>query len=180
MPEQNPECPECGKVFSSEEYLDKHIEVDHGGEILEVPDESFEFKPDIEEIDRKFLIGLATGLIVVLALIAGYSYMESMDRVEITVVTCESCDYSSFRQTTDELFNTNYREVDYQSEEGQQLIEKYDLFYVPGFIFEKEVENRENFTRIRAVLVEFEDAYVLPDKGNEAAQRMSEGISLDR
>lgn len=121
-----------------------------------------------------------TGFLVTASVIGGYTVMDGEDRaVGITVVSCENCSYSKFRETTGELFPTEYREVGYRSEEGQRLIQKYELNYIPGFIFDREVRDAENFTRIRSVLVEFDDAYVLPDRGIEAAQRVSDGIQLN-
>ncbi|MFB6209005.1 MAG: C2H2-type zinc finger protein [Candidatus Nanohaloarchaea archaeon] len=178
MAEKNPECPECGKSFTSQKYLKKHIDAEHGGEALEVPDEN---GIGMEFPDGEFALGVMTGVVVAVLLLGVYSvggdYLRSQP-FEVTVVTCDSCNYSDFRKTTNELFNVKYRQVDYRSEKGQRLIEKYNLYYVPGFIFDKEVRNRENFTMVKSVLVEFEDAYVLPDKGNRAAQRMSRGKSL--
>lgn len=175
--EEEYQCSECGKVFSSEELLEKHSEMEHGHPaIYEVKE--FEL-PEIH-FNRSQLTGFLLGFLLAFGLIGGYTVIDNMEStVGITVVTCDNCSYSKFRQTTDQLMKTEYREVDYQSEEGQKLIQKYNLNYVPGFIFDKKLENAENFTEIKSVVVEFDDAYVLPDKGVEAAQRQSEGMSLE-
>ncbi|MFT4867572.1 MAG: hypothetical protein ACI9LV_000173 [Candidatus Nanohaloarchaea archaeon] len=172
-------CSECGKIFGSGDTLLKHWDLEHGG--IEQKNELAEFGIPETSLDRESAAGFAIGFLLTAALIGGFVYMQSQEpAVDITVVTCENCSYGEFRNTTGELFKVNYHEVDYRSEEGQRLVEKYDLYYVPGFIFDREVENRENFTRIESVVVEFDDAYVLPDKGVTAAQRVSEGRSLDR
>lgn len=197
-------CGECGKNFGSLETLHEHQEMEHGDSV----EENNEGAPEIFEhlmFSREQLIGAVLGFILAGFFITGINYVQAAEidfnermesdfreplsktykdmttpEIEITVVNCENCSYSRFRKETDELMKANYREVDYESDEGQRLIEKYDLYYVPGFIFDKEVEKTENFTRIESMLVEFDDAYVLPDKGFETAQRVSEGKSLDR
>jgi hypothetical protein len=100
--------------------------------------------------------------------------------VSITVVTCENCSYNRFTTATDRIFDASYREVDYQSEKGQQIMQKYDIRYVPGFVFSKNVEDAANYTGVAHQLVAFEDAYVLSDTGDEVAQRFSSGFSLNQ
>jgi hypothetical protein len=197
-------CEECGKNFGSRETLHEHQELEHEDALEEKNEED----PEIFEhlmFNREQLIGAFLGFVLAGFFITGINYVqaaeidfnERMDsdfkepisktykdmttpEVEITVVTCDNCSYSRFKEETDEIMKADYREVDYGSEEGQMLIKKYDLYYVPGFIFDKKVEKTENFTRIESTLVEFDDAYVLPDRGIETAQRVSEGKSLDR
>ncbi|MFT4892686.1 MAG: hypothetical protein ACI8Z7_000468 [Candidatus Nanohaloarchaea archaeon] len=171
-------CSECGKIFSEEELLERHIELEHGGNAGKEAVDKGRFS--ISGISRENVFGLILGVVLAVVLIAGFNYVNADKPVEVTVVTCGNCSYSEFRDSTGELFDVEYREVNYSSSEGQRLIEKYDLYYVPGFIFEKEVEDRENFTRIKSVVVEFDESYVLPDKGVTAAQRVSDGKSLDR
>lgn len=171
-------CSECGKAFSSDEMLEKHLDLEHGGKGHSTEKTSFDFSLPL---DKKQLTGFMIGFMLTAALIGGYTYLDNREpTVGITVVTCDNCSYSEFRETTDEILKTDYREVNYKSEEGWELVEKYDLYYVPGFIFDKNVEKAENFTRIESIAVKFKDAYVLPDKGVEAAQRVSKGKSLDR
>lgn len=193
-------CGECGKNFGSEDTLEKHLEMDHSSS-SDIGQEKVDrdLKPNREQV-----IGAMLGFLLAALFISGFNYVQEADfetehdfpdikgeigsyyndlaepTVEITVVTCDNCSYSRFRDETDKLMKTEYREVDYRSKEGKKLIEKYDLSYAPGFIFEKEVEKAENFTRIESVLIEFEDAYVLPAEGVEAAQRMSEGMELEQ
>ncbi len=193
MPEKEiHECPECGKKFGTREILEEHSRLEHGSSsILDlVPEKGVDLEDFRSQVSRlrpdsfsSFGYGFLVGLLVALLAFGGFSYYQSLDPgvpVEVTVVTCDNCSYERFRTATDRLFNTRYTEVDYRSERGQELIERYNLKYVPGFIFEPEVEEAENFTRVKSVLVRFEDAYVLPDEGNKAAQRLSSGIVLER
>lgn len=172
----------CGKKFSSEEYLEDHFELEH---------------PDIKQIDfeevngklsyglRKYLnrsaiIGFVIGFLVASAGILGVFFLQDVmkEEVDVTVVTCDECSFERFKTATDRMFEANYNEVDYESTKGEDLIAKYNLNYIPGFIFEKNVKEKDNFTQVRGALVEFEDAYVMSDAGEETAQRFSEGFSL--
>ncbi len=132
-------------------------------------------------LNVSFALGLVLGVLLTTAVFAGYSYL-SMERgvpVEVTVVTCDNCSYQKFRDTTDRIFNAEYEEVDYRSDRGKELIQRYNLQYVPGFIFSKDIRESSNFTYVQSSLVEFEDAYVLSDEDNRAAQRFSQGRQLN-
>lgn len=186
MTEEKFECPECGKVFGSEETLKDHSKMEHGriARIKEDPVEELrEQMPDFRKfLNASFGLGLLIGIILTSAAFGGYLYWESLDHrteVPIKVVTCDNCSYDKFQRATDRMFKTSYTEVDYQSEEGQQLIQKYNLKYVPGFVFNRSVENAVNFSRVKPSLVEFDDAYVIPDEGVTIAQRLSDGRSLE-
>lgn len=176
------ECPECSRNFGSEGLLREHEEMEHGS--FTGMEEGFELEfPDFgKHLNRSFALGLLVGLLVASAGFSGYLYWDSLDHrpeVPITVVTCDNCSYDRFQTATDRVFNTRYSEVDYRSQEGQELIGKYNIKYVPAFIFNKKVEDLEGFKRVKHVLVEFEDAYVIPDRGNRVAQRLSSGKELE-
>ncbi|MFB6245683.1 MAG: hypothetical protein ABEJ03_05055 [Candidatus Nanohaloarchaea archaeon] len=171
-------CGECGKKFGSMETLREHHEVEHPGKELEVEEETYGLSELVPE--RNFTTGIFFGVLLVVAAFGtaeAYSSLTS-DPVEITVVTCGNCSYERFKVATDRLFDVRYTEVNYKSRKGQELIEKYEINYVPGFVFEKEVEERDNVSRVRNALVEFEDAYVMSDRRNRAAQRFSKGFSI--
>lgn len=179
-------CPECGKHFGSRETFDEHVDMEHSGSVE--PGEEFEI--DLGKVrdrisahlNRSFAIGLLLGILVASSGFSGYLYWDSLDhrtKVPITVVTCDNCTYEKFRTASDRIFNTRYNEVDYRSERGQELIQKYNIKYVPAFIFDRKVEEAENFYRVKSILVKFEDAYVLPDRSPRAAQRLSNGTSLE-
>lgn len=177
------ECPECGKLFGSEETLEEHVNLEHDGK-SSLEDKQFEFKvPSLGRYwNRSFGLGLLTGVLLTATAFSGYIYWNSLDHsqeVTVTVLTCDNCSYGKFRNATDRMFKTEYREVDFQSSEGQQLIQKYSLNHVPGFIFNgTQLERADNFTRVRNTLGEFEDAYVIPDDRVETAQRLSDGFEL--
>lgn len=171
------QCEDCGKVFTTKRTLQKHTKLEHGHE----PEFS---RKDVVLSDvlsrEKILKGAVVGFLLAAVLIAGFVAFQELDSgsedtVEITVVTCENCSYQQFRNTTGSIFEVTYREVPYDSVESQELIRKYDIGYVPAFIFDKEIQNRKNFTRINSTLKEFDDAYVLPDDRMPAAQRVSSG-----
>lgn len=182
-------CPDCGKNFGSEETFQEHMEIDHPGglniDTTRLPD--LDPQQLIQKmrayLNRSFALGLIIGLLIASAGFSGYLYWQSLDHrtpVPVTVVTCDSCTYDKFRTATDRIFNAKYREVNYQSEEGQRLIQKYNIKYVPAFIFDKKVAETENFYRVKSILVEFDDAYVLPDRSPRAAQRLSNGTELQQ
>lgn len=185
MTEGKPECPECGKIFGSEETLKEHAEREHGIKGVSM-EQSESVLPDLKNI-RQYLnvslgLGFLIGIVLTSAVFSGYLYWDSLDHrteVPITVVTCDDCEYDRFVDSTDRMFRADYREVDYQSEEGQELIERYGLNYVPGFIFDSKVTEAEQYYKVEPTLVEVEDAYVIPDRGVEVAQRLSEGIELE-
>jgi len=131
-----------------------------------------------------FGLGLLIGVFLTSTAFSGYMYWDSLDHrtsVPVSVVTCDSCEYDRFREATDKMLKTEYREVDYQSERGQALVEKYGLKYIPGFIFDREqLEKAENFSSMQSTLATAEDAYVIPDEGMEVAQRLSKGEYLNR
>jgi len=185
MPEEEKfECPDCGKVFGDEDTIREHLDVEHDGELnLEKPGKNFQMPDFSSYLNKSFALGLILGLIVSGAGFGGYMYWQSMDHrteVPITVVTCDTCDYQKFRNATDKMFKAKYKEVDYQSEKGQNLIQKYNLKYVPGFILDRKVEEAEAFDRVKNTLVDSRDAYVIPDRGLRVAQRLSEGKELNR
>lgn len=180
-------CPECDSYFGSKETFEEHIELEHSGSIE--PGEAFSIDTgDLKErlashLNRSFAIGLVLGLVIASAGFGGYIYWNSLDHrttVPVTVVTCDNCSYDRFKTATDRIFKTEYKEVDYRSERGQELIQKYNIKYVPAFIFDSKIEEAENFYRVKSILVEFDDAYVLPDRSPRAAQRLSNGTELDR
>lgn len=179
-------CPECGKVFSNDELLQEHARLEHAHAVEPSGDEGFrpgEYLETLKKfLNRYFAAGLIVGILLSTAAFSGFIYWQSLDhrvKVPVTVVTCDNCSYGKFRNTTDRMFNTRYREVDYRSEEGQRLIEKYDINYVPAFIFDKKIEKADYFERASPALKEFEDAYVIPDTQLKTAQRLSDGKQLE-
>ncbi|MFB6190354.1 MAG: hypothetical protein ABEJ91_02170 [Candidatus Nanohaloarchaea archaeon] len=181
------ECPECGKHFGSAKTFQTHVDHEHSGELemdagSPMDLDTRRIRQRVQEnLNRSFALGLIIGLLIASTGFSGYIYWNSLDHrttVPVTVVTCDNCTWDRFKTATDRIFKTNYKEVDYQSERGQELIRKYNAKYIPMFIFDKKVEKAENFYRVESILVEFEDAYVLPDRSPRAAQRLSNGTSL--
>ena len=183
MPEESFKCAKCGEAFDSKEELKSHRKDDHSRDLDDFRESlKNRFTALRSNLDRSFGMGLVAGIVITSALFSGFLYLDSLDfatTVPITVVTCDSCEYDRFREATDRMFKTEYREVDYQSEEGQQLIEEHGLMYVPGFIFKgSQLEKAENFTSVESTLVKSGKDYVIPDRGLEVAQRLSTGINI--
>lgn len=185
MPEERFQCPECEKYFGSGETLREHARLEHS-KTVQIVDESGRIggfsKAFNPYLNKSLAIGLLLGIVISTTAFSGYTYWDSLDHrtpVPITVVTCENCSYSKFENATDRMFNAHYEEVNYQSSQGQQLINKYDINYVPAFIFDKKAEKAGDFYKVKPILVEFKDAYVIPDRGDLVAQRYSEGIKLE-
>lgn len=181
------ECSECGDHFSSEELLKEHFRLEHPDAVYNGPAvEQFSWK-QVKDAVRPYLnvsfgTGFIIGVLLTSAIFGLNAFLASSGGdvpVTVTVLTCDNCSYDRFQTRTDKMFNAKYREVDYQSEEGQRLIEKYNIRYIPGFIYNKKVEEAENFTRAKSSLVGFEDAYVLSDGEGEAARFLSKGITIE-
>lgn len=173
MGSPNLECRECGKVFKSRDALRKHARIEHRQEPDFVKPQGFSLSHLFDA--EKAAKGLALGFVLAAVTFGLYASLFAPQPVEVTVVTCDNCSYGEFRNTTGELFEVEYREVSYDSEEGQKLIERYGIGYVPAFIFDRSVSEKENFAKINSTLKEFEDTYVLPDGRMPAAQRVSSG-----
>lgn len=186
MPNDRFECSECGKVFGEKGTLKEHLDIEHSsGSVTAAKETIIEHISGFRKyFNRSFGLGLILGIFIASTAFSGYIYWDSLDHrttVPITVVTCDSCEYDRFKDATDRMFKTEYREVDYQSEEGQRLIREHNLKYIPGFLFDREqLEKAENFTSVKPTLIESEDFYVIPDEGVEVAQRLSTGMALNR
>lgn len=176
-------CEECGEVHETREALEAHREVQHGtsasGE-SSAKTFSLGFEPVLERFPYRFLTGLLTGLAVAAVAVHLPGAVDGVDPVRVTVVSCGDCEYGRFVNVTDRMFHARFVEEPYNSSRGRRLVEKYNIRYVPGFIFDRSVSERENFSRITNSLVEFEDAYVVSDRGNRVAQRFTEGRELSQ
>ena len=183
MEEENLECAECGEHLGNEELLREHYHLEHKGK------RPRSVKPSHPEY-RKFFskhfnsstaVGFLLGIMLTSSAIAGGIYVQDYleEEITVTVVTCENCTYERFKSRTDRMMVTDYKEVDYQSKKGEELIQRYNLTYVPGFIIEKDVEEHENFTQIRNSVIKYDSSYVIRDKRSKVAQRFSEGFKLN-
>ena len=181
------ECPHCEKVFDYRDSLDKHLDLKHSLEKeLEYLD-SNRFKEGFrkfkEIVNTSFQTGFVLGVLITSLVFSGFIYTDYFDQdteVPVKVVTCEDCDYSAFEEATERMFRTSYTEVDYQSEEGQELIEQYEISYIPGFIYGEEIEQAENFTAVHPNLVEYDEGYRLSQRDQQPAQRLSNGFELEQ
>lgn len=181
MEEEELKCNECGEILGSRETVEEHFDLEHSGKEVDfermTQAGSFEVS---KYFNRNAAIGFFLGVILTAGAIAGGSYLQERmeDTTRITVVTCEDCTYERFKTTTDRMIEADYREVSYQSAEGEKLTQKYNLSYVPGFIYPKSIEEHENFSQMRNALIKHGDAYVMSDSPIRKAQRFSEGKDL--
>lgn len=169
------ECSKCQKFFSTKDLLAEHLKREHSD--YETP-RNQRFLPTSKFFDRDILKGFIVGALLTCILIAGYSGLQGFSStVEITVIGCDNCSYGEFRNSTDSILESPvYREIDYRSKEASDLINRFDVDYVPAFVFSEEVERSENFTRISAVMNKVGDSYVLH---RSPAERYSEGFRLE-
>ncbi|MFB6291994.1 MAG: C2H2-type zinc finger protein [Candidatus Nanohaloarchaea archaeon] len=183
--EERFECPECGDVFGSEEMLREHAKMSHGSaSVADLPPSGNatsilkKLKPGSwSSFGKGFAAGFILAGLVLGGLLAWGTYTS---QVPVTVVTCDNCSYDQFRETTSKMYNARYNEVDYRSERGQELIEKYGISYVPAFIIDKSVNETLAFKRVKSIAVEYPDAYVVPDTESKVAQQLSSGKRLEQ
>jgi len=171
--------------FEAKKDLDGHKHSKNGSSLSKVKEIINNHFLELRKyLNVSFSIGLILGFLITSTVFSSYLYWNSIDHrttVPVSVVTCNSCDYEKFRDATNRMVKTEYNEIDYQSEKGRELIQKHNLKYIPGFLFNaKQLQKAENFSSIEPTLVKSDNAYVIPDEGIEVAQRLSDGKYLDR
>lgn len=170
-----PKCSKCQKFFSSEDLLIEHMRTEHNDS---GPSRSQSALPAYNDFDWDMVKGFTVGALLTCILVAGSLGLQGLSStVEITVISCDNCSYNEFNQSTENIVEDPvYREVDYRSNEASDLIDRFEIDYVPAFIFSEEIESSENFTRIESVINRVGESYVLH---RSAAERYSEGFNLE-
>ncbi|MBW3003895.1 hypothetical protein KY337_04990 [Candidatus Woesearchaeota archaeon] len=76
--------------------------------------------------------------------------------------TCEECDPTRIVQTTEQLFpGIKIVEVDFNTKEGKALYEKYELKYLPAYLFTDNVAEHESYAQVQAALINVDDVYMI-------------------
>lgn len=91
------------------------------------------------------------------------AYNEPIIKVQvINDDTCENCNPDEALVGLRRVMPTMLTEkVDVNSEQGQALIEKFNIKTVPAFIFSKELENTDLFAQAQALFEKKEDSYAM-------------------
>jgi len=91
---------------------------------------------------------------------------------------CSTCDTTRFEQANTEYFpGVTHRTVDAGSDEGKELIEKYDIVFAPTFLFDKKVMGTETWAQNPSMSQFFNDVeeyLILKDESTGAAYYISE------
>ncbi|USN45877.1 MAG: DsbA family protein [Candidatus Woesearchaeota archaeon] len=87
----------------------------------------------------------------------------NLELVIVNDASCALCDPARIVQVSKEqLFPTLVvREVDYQSTEGQALIEELDLKVLPAYLFESRVTETNNYDQLAQAVIAVGDYYLL-------------------
>ena len=69
------------------------------------------------------------------------------------------------------LLNLKEVQIDYNSPEGKEIIERLGIIYVPAFIFGSSIENSVAFSQLKPFIVQRENAYILRVFGSKLIDR---------
>ncbi|MEM2918111.1 MAG: FKBP-type peptidyl-prolyl cis-trans isomerase [Candidatus Altiarchaeota archaeon] len=109
-------------------------------------------------------------------------------KIPLTVVNdpnCKSCDTSTILTITENLFpGVQVRTVDSNSNEGKELIEKYNIIFLPAYIFDSVLANDPNYEANAEVFEKVKDKYLLKSDvtranyyANEEARKKAEELA---
>jgi predicted DsbA family dithiol-disulfide isomerase len=90
-----------------------------------------------------------------------YSNPVPMDLIVVNSKDCgDSCDTSRILAVTKQLFlGSKVRNVEYSSEEGKQLVEKYGIKILPAYLFSDNITKSPNYAQISRALNKVGDMY---------------------
>ncbi|MBW3015758.1 hypothetical protein KY330_05015 [Candidatus Woesearchaeota archaeon] len=75
---------------------------------------------------------------------------------------CEDCDTTRVTQVTEELFpGIKVVEVDFSTEDGKELYDKYNVQYLPAYFFTSNVDKETAYEQVSGALVKLDDAYMI-------------------
>lgn len=87
---------------------------------------------------------------------------DGMNFIVLNDATCEECDSSRIVDVTRQLFpEVTVVEVDFASDEGQELYEKYAIQFLPAYLFSADVADHPSYAQVSAALVKIEDMYLI-------------------
>ncbi|MCD6557416.1 MAG: hypothetical protein J7K31_00070 [Candidatus Aenigmarchaeota archaeon] len=99
------------------------------------------------------------GVALVIGFFLGQQYSAGIitsSHLEMTVITsksCDTCDTTRTIEITKRLFNgIKVKELEYETPQGKKLVEDLDIKLLPAYVFNKAVEEEDNFTNIRNAL----------------------------
>lgn len=109
-------------------------------------------------------------------------------KIPLTVVNdpnCKSCDTSRILTITENLFpGVQIRTVDSNSDEGKKLIEKYNIIFLPAYIFDGVLASDPNYEVQADVFEKVNDKYILKADitganyyANEEARKKAEELA---
>jgi len=91
---------------------------------------------------------------------------------ELTIVNtrdCFNCDISRVLSLLKGFFpGLNVKNLDYESEQGEQLINKLQVGVLPAYIFDTNLENTVNFENIKVAFTEVNDGYIMNKEASGA------------
>ncbi|RMF54588.1 hypothetical protein D6745_04765 [Candidatus Woesearchaeota archaeon] len=91
---------------------------------------------------------------------------------------CTSCSTAQIEATTKQLFKgVSIRHVDISSDEGKALVEKYNIVFLPAFIFDEEVTETAQWNsnpRLASAFEKVGDKYKLKDEATGASHYADE------
>lgn len=75
---------------------------------------------------------------------------------------CDECDISDIVEYIEGFFpDLEIKEIDYNSDMGEELISRYGITEVPALLIDSEIEDEENFELVKNGLRKVDDVYVV-------------------
>ncbi|MEA3429711.1 MAG: hypothetical protein U9R08_00400 [Nanoarchaeota archaeon] len=75
---------------------------------------------------------------------------------------CTECDTQNVKQVTEQLFpEVKIIEVEYDSDEGREIYDKYQLQYLPAYLFSADVEQHASYQQVGPALISVEDKFLI-------------------
>ncbi|MBM3309244.1 MAG: hypothetical protein FJY77_03230 [Candidatus Altiarchaeales archaeon] len=92
-----------------------------------------------------------------------YTNPVPIDMIVVNSKDCgDSCDTSRILAVTKQLFlGSNVKNVEYSSDEGKQIAEKYGIKILPAYLFDSNVTKSPNYAQVSRALVKVEDKYMI-------------------
>lgn len=94
---------------------------------------------------------------------------EPVDIILFTDSRCTDCDDLTYAKSAleQQITDGKYTFVDYNTEEGKALYEKYNLSYLPALLFSKGFENTEIYAKVESSLMDVGDYYYVPIQAHD-------------
>jgi hypothetical protein len=80
----------------------------------------------------------------------------------VNSAACTSCDTTQIVDVTKQLFlGVKIRNVEYNSSEGQAIVQKYNIKLLPAYLFDSNVTKSPNYAQVSRALVQTDDKYLI-------------------